>query len=71
MQIVSTVLTEKELEYILNLRVHAYDSILLLLGNKILSELKRLISSEDLTMNSLTEVEKINKILKQRNSQNK
>lgn len=65
-QIVSTVLSKKELEYIINIRVHAYDSMLQLLENKILSELKRLISSEDMTTNSLAELEKINQILEQK-----
>lgn len=65
-QIVQTVLTEDELKYILDLRVHSYDSMLQLLENKILNELKRLISSEDLTQNSLSELKKINQILEQK-----
>lgn len=69
-QIIQTVLSEREFEYILNLKVHAFDSMLQLIENKILNELKRLISSEDLTENSLTELEKINQILEQKNTPN-
>ena len=65
-QIVNTVLIKDELEYILKLKIHAYDSMLQLIENKILNELKRLISSDDLTQNSLTELKKINQILEQR-----
>ncbi len=65
-QIVNTVLTEDELQYILNLKVYAYDSMLQLIENKILNELKRLISNEDLTQNSLTELKRINQILEQK-----
>ncbi len=65
-QIVNTVLTEVELQYILKLKVHAYDSMLQLIENKILNELKRLISSDDLTESSLSELKKINQILEQK-----
>lgn len=65
-QITQTVLTDSELKYILELQVHAYDSMLQVLETKILNELKRLISSEDLTQNSLSELEKINQILEQK-----
>jgi hypothetical protein len=65
-QITQTVLTDGELTYILKLNSYAYDSMLQLLETKILNELKRLISSEDLTQNSLAELEKINQILKQK-----
>ena len=65
-QIVGTVLTEGELDYILKLKFQAYDSMLQLLEAKILNELKRLISSEELTQNSLMELKKINKIIEQK-----
>jgi len=65
-QIISTILTKDELQYILKLKTHAYDSMLQLIENKILNELKRLISSDDLTENSLVELKKINQILEQK-----
>lgn len=65
-QIVTTVISDKEFEYIINLKVQAYDLMLQLIEAKILKELKRLISSEDLTENSLAALEKINKILEQK-----
>lgn len=65
-QIVTTVLNEQELEYILSLKVYAYDSMLQLIETKILNELRRQISSEVITENSLTSLDKINQILKQK-----
>lgn len=65
-QIVRTVLTQKELDYTFGLKVHSYDSILQLLENKILNEMKRHMSSEDLTDNSLIELKKMNEILEKK-----
>ena len=64
-EIALTVIAKEELKYILDMQFYAYDSMLQLLENKILQEIKRLMSSEDLAMDSLKAVEKINQILKQ------
>lgn len=64
-QIVMTVLKENEFEYIVSLKFHSFESMLQLLESKILTEINKLISGKDFTMNSLEELKKINTILKQ------
>lgn len=66
LQILRTVLVEEELDYIYRMKMYSYDSVLQLLEIKILEEIRRHISSEDMTMNSLTELKKINQIIEQK-----
>lgn len=64
-QIVKTVLTTKEFDYILNIQVYAYDSMLQLLENKAIEEIKKLISSQELANDSLDLLKQMSEIITQ------
>ena len=64
-QIVQTVLTTKEFEYIVNMQVHAYDSMLQLIENKAIEEIKKLISSQELANDSLQLLKQMEDIIAQ------
>ncbi len=61
-QIVKSVLTTKEMDYIINMKINAYDSMLQLLENKAIDEIKRLTSSEELANDSLQLLKQITEI---------
>ncbi len=60
-------LTEKEIKYILDTKVSGFYTTLDLLENKIMLEIKRFTSNEDITSDSLSLLEKVNLIKEQRN----
>ena len=61
--ILEAVLTKEELEYIFSLGLETYETAFKVLESNILIEIKRMISSEDMTTDSLLQVKKMNQIL--------
>lgn len=57
------ILSEEEFNYIVDRGPHAYKSAFDILENKILQEIKKITSSEELTTDSLSELKRINLIL--------
>lgn len=66
--ILKNVLKEKEILYVLNLKIFGFYSTLDLLENKIMYEIKKFTSNEDITSDSLSLLEKVNLIKEQRNT---
>ena len=60
-------MTEKEIKYILDIKVTGFYSTLDLLENKIMLEIKRFTSNDEITTDSLSLLEKVNLIKEQRN----
>lgn len=62
---VKDVVNQEELKYILGLDFHAYDTMLQLLESKALQEISKLLSTDELTTNSLQQIEKLTSIISQ------